>query len=218
MELDSLFPKINSEPIDIFPLKNYFLVAYPNFLVLGTPIVNNLQITFLENSYIKLNPCYYKDWKISFDKIAKEIANSDLSKNINNPEVIVEYFTFSITWILDNKHFIIKLNNHLQNKTQIILDVIEFYNVYNGICALFFKPMCLPPFIIFMFKVIIDTKPLLIIKRVKNIQNALQFVKKLNLFEDDYPKTILAAENVLRFQNELILHKQFCDKAFKIAQ
>jgi len=55
MELDSIFPALRfTEPIDIFPLKNYFLVAFPNFIAFGSTEFSNFSLSFSENSYIKI--------------------------------------------------------------------------------------------------------------------------------------------------------------------
>jgi len=212
MDLDSLFPAIYiNEPIDLYPMKNYFLVAVPNFIVLGTPQFYGNSVTFCENSYIKIQPSYYSEWKNFLLNSFKIVGSNDL--NDKDDTSLVDYETFKISWNLKDKIFHIQIKDHEKNQTSITVDIIELQNIYSGICALFFKPLCLPNYVVFAFKVCEETQSLLKIRRVKYIKDAVKLIKNMDVFENDYSKILLTAEHVLRFQNELIIYKKLCNKS-----
>jgi len=210
MDLDALFPQINTNPLDTYPLKNYFIAAYPNFLVLGKPNVVNFKFTFEENLYLKLQPSFYDLWKETFDKIGNKIASNNLGDVEDTP--LINYLSFQISWKIKDLTIIFEIKNHNLNKTEIIVDVIEFDKIYKGFCFLLFKPYCLPPFICFTFKLIIEIKPLKQIKCLKNIKDAISLVEEMDLFLNDDSKVYLAAENILRFLSEIILQKKMFTK------
>jgi len=211
MELDSQFPNVNSEPIDICSLKNYFLVAYPNFLLLGTPSYSDFKLTFKENSYIKIQPCYYLDWKKSLDSFANKFLNQ--IDDDDEETVIVNYETFNLSAKFQNKNIIIQINNHPKNKTFFIIDTVEYSQINSAICALFFKPFCFASYVLLTFETIIEVQSLNAIKKVKCLKEAINLVKNMNLFEDE-SKIIVVANNILRYHSKIILHKEFCKNKF----
>jgi len=212
IEPDSYFPKIDCEPIDVYVMKNSVLAAFPNAIILGHPLVIHNKLVFDENAYIKIQPTYYKDWKTSINAIGTKIGLIDYQKV--NREIIVQYLTYEITWKCENELFYIEIIGHKDNKTKIVVDVAEFYKIINGFCELFFKPLCLPAFVHYAFKVCSQTQSLSQIKEIKNIQSALVMVKKLDLGENDFHNLFIVAENILRFHSQLILYKEFLKKNF----
>jgi len=212
-ELDSSFPKINCEPLDIYALKNSFLVAIENVIIFGSPKFTKNEILLEENSYIKIQPTFYTYWKNALDAIGAKLASNDYNDIID--EIIVTYLTFKIIWKYQNRVVFFQILNHSENKTILAIDEIDFYNIYRGICELFFKPFCIPAFIHYTFKVCTETLSLKEISKINNIQDALILVKKLNLVENNFSDLYLAAENILRFHSQIVVYKSFLKKSFK---
>jgi len=205
VDIDSIFPAIRSEPIDVYPLKNYFLVAYPNFLVLGQPKWSKSLLSFDENSYIKIHPCFYADWKNCFKIIESKIAKNEFYAD---ETTIVDYPTFEVILLVKNETFFLQIHKHANNKTSIQLSLLEYNNLCNGISALFFKPFCLPTIVNFTIKCCVETRSLLQIKKINNTKEAVRFVEELDLFGNDFDKIYLAAESIIRFHSDIILQKK----------
>jgi len=205
VDIDSYFPALQSEPIDVYPLKNCFLVAYPNFLVLGHPKWSKSLLSFEENSYIKIHPCFYAEWKKCF-----KIIESKIAKNEFYPDetIIVDYPTFEVNLLVKQEVFFLQINKHANNKTSIQLSFVEYSHLCNGISALFFKPFCLSSIVNFTIKCCVETLSLLQIKNIKNIKEAVSLVQELNLFENDFDKIYIGAESLIRFHSDIILQKK----------
>lgn len=191
------------EPIDVYSLKDTFMAAFPNFLLIGYLIIDNLKTVFLENSYIKIPFYYYQDFFNALLDIGQFLIHE---KDPNTPiTTIFETETFQFQWTIENNLVYFKVNNHVLNKTNIEIDIVQYYYLVNGFKELFFKPFCLQYFINYSFYCISEVFTKSDIEKISLINHAVQATDQLQLnFKKE--ELLQISENILRYKNELILY------------
>ena len=128
--------------IDIFPLTNCMLVAFPNFLIVGNPLYKNKQLFFEKYSYIKIRVCDIEVWYTFLCNMLL-FFESDLESTPR--EVIISESNFSYELDASTKQkisIIMNGNTPLQKIKYFAKNEIEY--LLNGISELNFKILCHP--------------------------------------------------------------------------
>lgn len=63
----SNYLKVSENFCAIANLKNYFLTAYPNYLILGKPIKTLTSIEYESKTYMKIRSCDFEQWYVKFN-------------------------------------------------------------------------------------------------------------------------------------------------------
>jgi len=200
------FPSL-SEPLDSFALKDSFIAAYPNFLVIGCVFINNkegdTETVFLKNSYFKIPTYFFKELYEQLTNIGKFLLYDKQPES--NTITIFDTDAYEFQWTIEQNVVQLKIENHLQNKTQLQVDLVQFYFLVNGFKELFFKPFCLKYFITYSFYCLCEQKNKADIERLVSIKEAVETTSVLQLnFKKE--ELLLVSENIIRYKNELILY------------
>lgn len=196
------FPSL-SESLDNFSLKDCFLGAYPNFLVIGYVLINNPQVVFLQNTYIKIPTFYYKHFFEALKEIGKFLCY-DKQPEVNTTTIFVTE-TYELQWSIEENIVYLMIRNHLLNKCKIQVDIIQFYFLVTGFKELFFKPYCLKYFITYSFYCLCEVKTHTDIQQFTSIIDAVNTVSELQL-NFNKEELLLVSENIIRYQSELLLY------------
>ena len=114
---------LSEEYIDIFPLTNLSLVAFPNFLVVGLPLYKNRKLSFEKYSYIKIRSCDLESW---YDSLCTALTLFDSQFMTARSKIVFESdFTYEL-----------ETTRNLSNN--------EIMYLLNGIAELNFKMLCYP--------------------------------------------------------------------------
>jgi hypothetical protein len=202
MDQLSDFPSL-SESLDNFSLKDCFLAAYPNFLVIGYVLINNPQVVFLQNTYIKIPTFYYKHFFEALKDIGKFLCYDKQPEGDTTTIFVTE--TYEFQWSIQENIVYLQITNHLLNKCKLQIDFIQFYFLVTGFKELFFKPYCLKYFITYSFYCLCEVKTNTDIQELASITNAVDTVSLLQL-NFNKEELLLVSENIMRYKNDLILY------------
>lgn len=195
------FPLL-TEPLDSYSLKNSFIAAYPNYLVIGS-VQTNTEYVFLANTYIKIPTYYYPDFYEALTNIGKFLIHDQQPETETTS--VFETETFSLQWSVENNNVFLKITDHTTNKTQLNIDLVQYYFLVNGFKELFFKPYCLKYYVNYSFYCLSEQKIKTDIQNLKSIIDAVQIIDTLHLnFKKE--ELLLVSENVIRYKNELLLY------------
>lgn len=195
------FPLL-TEPLDSYSLKNSFIAAYPNYLVIGS-VQTNTEYVFLANTYIKIPTYYYPDFYEALTNIGKFLIHDQQPETETTS--VFETETFSLQWSVENNNVFLKITDHTTNKTQLNIDLVQYYFLVNGFKELYFKPYCLKYYVNYSFYCLSEQKIKTDIQNLKSIIDAVQIIDTLHLnFKKE--ELLLVSENVIRYKNELLLY------------
>jgi hypothetical protein len=197
------FPSL-SESLDNYSLKDCFLAAYPNFLVIGYVLINNPDIVFLQNTYFKIPTFYYQHFFEALKTIGKFFCHN--KRPTENITTIFDNDTYQFQWLLEENVVYLQINNHLLNKFKLEIDCIQYYFLVTGFKELYFKPYCLKYFITYSFYCLCEANSKKNIEEITTITHAVNTVTQLQLnFQKD--ELLLVSENIVRYKKELILYQ-----------
>ena len=161
---------ISNDFIDIISLTNCMLLAFPNYLIVGSPLYKNQKLFFPKYSYIKIRACDIETW---YNFLCTILLFFDSDFESSPREVIVSENNFSYELQASNKLKITiiingnKAHNQMQN-----FDKKEIMCLLNGISELNFKILCHPESINICFNYLVShflKSPLLIDEVSSNI-------------------------------------------------
>ncbi len=137
---------INIAYCDIYSLKNYMIVAYPNFLVLGNPVNNNSDLKFHKNSYLKIPAAYFEQWYLEMDKCIKFF--DDQSASAKQVKTIFEDRDFTYYWAgvtdIKNEKFVDISGGHESGTcVYFSFNKNEIENLLVGFSEILMKVFCL---------------------------------------------------------------------------
>ena len=153
----SNFLSISDDYIDLFPLANLMLVAFPNFLIVGKPKYKNQKLFFEKLSYIKIRSCDIEIWYTFLCKVLLINVPS-----VSSPrELIISGKDFcyefeACTDLLNTFHIQIFLNGHTSFEKVEHLDKNEILYLLNGISELNFKILCYQDSIFSCFNYVVN--------------------------------------------------------------
>lgn len=197
------FPSL-SESLDSFLLKNCFLAAYPNFLVIGYVLINNPDIVFLQNTYVKIPTIYYEHFFQALKEIGKYFCHNKEPESTTT--TIFDADTYELQWCIEENIVYLKVNNHLLNKVKFEIDCIQYYFLVTGFKELFFKPYCFKYFVTYSFYCLTEVKTNTEeIQKLTSITDAVQCTTELQL-NFNKEQLLLVSENIIRYKSELILY------------
>jgi hypothetical protein len=202
MEGPSDFPLL-SEPLDSYSLKDSFIAAYPNFLVIGKVLINNQDIVFLENSYFKIPTYYFQDFFEALTDIGKFLIHDKQPET--NSTTVFETETYLLNWTIQENNVLLKIDNHSLNKTTLEVDLVQFFYLVTGFKELFFKPFCLKYFVNYSFYCLSEVKTKNDIEKLSSISEAVQTTIALQLnFKQE--ELFVISENIMRYKSEIMLY------------
>lgn len=208
------YPSINTSYYDTYPLDEFVLIAYPCFLAFGKPFLNSLtkELNFNQNSYLKIIPCYYKQWISLFKKIMKH--NTSENQNFqeftlfqrNQIKLKCFYFNFKYHLVFEN------LELPTSDTINISLTLIQIQDLYKGIQTLFFNPLLITKSVIFLLYNLINNTDFDQISTLSQ-KNILSFCKSIskncNIETDIFLLNI--PEVILRYKTYIMLNKQLLE-------
>lgn len=136
---------LSEEYIDIFPLTNLSLVAFPNFLVVGLPLYKNRKLSFEKYSYIKIRSCDLESW---YDSLCTALTLFDSQFMTARSKIVFESdFTYELETtrnLSNNMRVEIILNGDKSFERILYFERNEIMYLLNGIAELNFKMLCYP--------------------------------------------------------------------------
>jgi len=170
------FQKLDT-PLDIYSTGSCFLAAYPNFLVIGSPIVSyNTELYFEADSYIKIFPTHYKNWFKAFMELMKEQGEKKMECTVNFP-----HEKFSVVWkVVDQQIFSIGISAP-KNNSNFTFSLIDLQELIRGIHHLLIKPFCLPSFVDTAIFNLFEKKNSDLVKKMSNINETLIMIASLDI-------------------------------------
>lgn len=202
MELLNDFPSLG-EPLDTYSIKDTFIAAYPNFLVIGDIHQNNPDFFFLQNTYFKIPTYHFEDLYKAITDLGQFLIHD--KQPASNVTTIFETETYKFQWTFEENLVYLKINNHPVNKTHLPIDLLQFYFLANGFKEMFFKPFCFKYIVNYSFYCLCEIKTKEDIEKLTSIKDAVETTSALQLnFKKE--ELFLVSENILRHKSELILY------------
>ena len=129
--------------VDSFLVKDLMLVAYPNRLVFGKPIIKVRNLAFLKWTFLEIEPDYYSIW---IDGI-KQILVLLVAKKSNQKTKLLQENNYIISWSFDNESgtATFYLDHQNEPKFTLTLNLALLSDFLVAFKELFFKPFVLKP-------------------------------------------------------------------------
>ncbi len=149
---------ISDDYIDIFPLANLMLVAFPNFLIVGKPMYKNLKLFFEKHSYIKIRFCDIEIWYTFLCNVLLMFNNQTVSLP---REIIISGKDFSYEYegctdLLNTFHIQIIINGQTSFERIEYFEKNEILYLLHGLSELNFKILCYPESIFSCFNYVVN--------------------------------------------------------------
>ena len=170
-----LFPELR-DPIDTCSVGNYFLAAYPNYIVLGAP---NKYLCFPSDSYIKIPPRHFVYWYEAICQMLSVDAN-EKARPLGKDFGIKKFPKFDISWKRNSGDgFVIKIEAPT-NTSEFVLELEDIHALAHGLYYLSLKPLLFPQFVDLAIEVLFEDN-LQKISQIKNTLSGIEIVGTLGL-------------------------------------
>ena len=134
-----LFDTMSSDFLDIIPVGNFMLAAYPNFLVLGPPVYNKGKVQFLPKTYLKMY-CFnlntwiklFLRWHSKTEQKASGFINANVDQSVTIRWDTEQFEKFTITVSQGNDSF------------QVTISYVVVRLFLKLLPSIVFTPLCLP--------------------------------------------------------------------------
>jgi len=192
---------INCQHIDNFIVNELMIVAYPNKLVFGEPILKNQKFFFSKWTYFEIVPSFYSLW-ITILREILQIITTDVTK-----EKIQIFFKdeVSYSWSCEKGIVTFYLQENTIVKFALNFNIMIFNEFLVGFQHLFFKPFVLQPWVYVPFATLVREKS---VDEIKAIDNLSVFKITRNVCPSKNREILHhIAEMVIRYQNILIQAK-----------
>lgn len=170
--------EINSEYIDIYTINQNKLVAYPFGLIFGTPIIEDFQLKFKPNSYIKILHFEFVDYLKLFQLLInffcmnssekEEIQTLNDNKYLQNHIIVAHGFPLPsinqkdiyVTYcnLVTHPTINVTIGANLPQKVEFKFTQTDIYLLMQGFNYLFFQVYCYQENINIYIKQFIDTE------------------------------------------------------------
>lgn len=195
------FQTLKGNYFDICVCGSFALAAYPLFLVFGTPELINRKVSFVQNSYIKINPANYDNFFIGLKKATEFIVTEQICEY----QPLFDTLHCAYFFKVENGHLFLKQENkQLSSSNLFQLNIAELTELQKAFAQLLFLPYCYPYYVHNAFKKFLSQERSLSDFANLNSQGALELAKTLTeMKKHEYVHYI--KDCLLRHKNELII-------------